>query len=40
MVSQIQAEDGAFNERWLQYKKLPDAATSFNDIENNYKEVI
>jgi type IV secretion/conjugal transfer VirB4 family ATPase len=40
MVSQIETEGGVFNEKWLQYKKLPNAATSFNDIENNYKEVI
>jgi hypothetical protein len=36
MVSQIEAEGGVFNEKWLQYKKLPEAARTFMEFEKTY----
>jgi len=32
MVSQIEAEGGIFNEKWLQYKRLPDTARLFTEF--------
>jgi hypothetical protein len=32
MVSQIEAEGGVFNEKWLQYKRLPDTARLFTEF--------
>jgi len=36
MVSQIEDEGGVFNEKWLQYKKLPEAARTFMEFEKTY----